>query len=108
MNSMTQPSFEQNNAMMNNNNLNQMIPNINTRNNNSLPEIGPMRNNMPENVNPELQALMNNLNSKAQLQKMNKEVEEEPKESNGRFVLKNFNIFSSIFGFVILNAIQMK
>jgi|TARA_B110001469_G_C9644043_1_gene324768 hypothetical protein len=92
MNSMTQPSFEQNNAMMNTNNLSQMIPNINTRNNNSLPEIGPMRNNMPENVNPELQALMNNLNSKAQLQKMNKEGDEEPKESNARFVLKNFNI----------------
>jgi hypothetical protein len=92
MNTMTQPSFDQNNSMMNNNNLNQMIPNINTRNNNSLPEIGQMRNNMPENINPELQALMNNINSKAQLQKMNGVEEEQPKESNARFVLKNFNI----------------
>ena len=92
MNSMTQPSFEQNNSMMNTNNLSQMIPNINARNNNSLPEIGQMRNNMPENVNPELQALMNNLNTKAQLQKVNGTSDEEPVESNARFVLKNFNI----------------
>ena len=91
MNSMSQPSFEQNNSMMNTNNISQMIPNINTRNNNSLPEIGQMRN-MPENVNPELQALMNNLNTKAQIQKVNGSHEDEPTESNARFVLKNFNI----------------
>jgi hypothetical protein len=91
MNSMTQPNYEQNNSMMNTNNLNQMIPNINTRNGNSLPEVGQMRN-MPQNVNPELQALMNNINTKAQLQKVNGNTDEEPKESTSRFVLKNFNI----------------
>jgi hypothetical protein len=35
---------------------------------------------------------MNNLNTKAQLQKVNGTLDEEPKETNARFVLKNFNI----------------